>query len=228
MVSRINAMIVAGVLALAGLGSQASAADGTMMASLPPPDVIMGGEVREYTIAPQDTLTISVFQVADLNRDVEVDAAGQIRLPLIGTMSVAGKPARVVAEDISAKLRDGYVLSPDVNVTVKGSPGQRVTVEGAVVEPGVYPLVGRTTLLQVIAQAKGPEKIADEKKVAVFRTVQNRRAAALFDLTAIREGRADDPVIYGNDVVVVEQSGSKRLMETLRGAMPLIGIFRWF
>ena len=70
--------------------------------------------------------------------------------------------------------------------------------------------------------------IAEEKKVAVFRTVQNRRAAAVFDLTAIREGRADDPVIYGNDVVVVEQSGSKRLMETLRGAMPLIGIFRWF
>lgn len=226
MESRLNAIIVAGVLALAG--SQALAADRATLASLPPPDVVMGGEVREYTIAPQDTLTISVFQVADLNRDVEVDAAGQIRLPLIGALSVAGKPARVVAEDIAAKLRDGYVLSPDVSVTVKGSPGQRVTVEGAVVEPGVYPLVGRTTLLQVIAQAKGPEKIADEKHVAVFRTVQNRRAAAVFDLAAIREGRADDPVIYGNDVVVVEQSGSKRLMEQLRGALPLVGIFRWF
>ena len=218
---------MAGALALAGFGSSAVAAD-RVLASLPPPDVVMGGDVREYTIAPQDTLTISVFQVTDLNRDVEVDGAGQIRLPLIGTLSVAGKTARAVSDEIAGKLRDGYVLSPDVSVTVKGSPSQRVTVEGAVIEPGVYPIVGRTTLLQVIAQAKGPDKIADEKHVAVFRTVKNRRAAAMFDLTAIRSGRADDPVIYGNDVVVVEQSGSRRLLEQVRSAIPLLGIFRWF
>ena len=50
----------------------------------------------------------------------------------------------------------------------------------------------------------------------------------MFDLTAIRSGRADDPVIYGNDVVVVEQSGSRRLLEQVRSAIPLLGIFRWF
>ena len=133
---------MAGALALAGFGSPAVAAD-RVLASLPPPDVVMGGDVREYTIAPQDTLTISVFQVTDLNRDVEVDGAGQIRLPLIGTLSVAGKTARAVSDEIAGKLRDGYVLSPDVSVTVKGSPSQRVTVEGAVIEPGVYPIVGR-------------------------------------------------------------------------------------
>lgn len=223
---RFIGLVMAGALALAA-NSQTAAADLTL-ASLPPPDIVTGGEVREYAIAPQDVLSISVFQVADLNREVEVDAAGQIKLPLIGAMNVAGKSARVVSDEIAARLRDGYVLAPDVTVTVKGSPNQRVTVEGAVEQPGVYPLTGRTTLLQVIALAKGPDKIADEKRVTVLRTVQNRRAAAMFDLTAIRDGKAEDPVIYGNDVVVVEKSGTKSMFESFRSALPILGIFRWF
>ena len=179
-------------------------------------------------IAPLDTLEVSVFQVADLNRTVTVDANGQVSLPLVGVLDVGGKSSRAVAADIAAKLQDGYVLSPQVAVSVKESPSQRITVEGAVVQPGVYPVAGRTTLLQAIALAKGAAPLADESRVAVFRNVQNRRAVAVFDLSAIRQGRAEDPEIYANDTVVIEQSGTKTFLGQIRSVVPMLGIFRWF
>jgi len=196
--------------------------------SLPPPDAPQASTVQEYLVGPMDTLDISVFQVNDLSRTVEVDGNGQISLPLIGTLNVAGKSTQTISNEIAAKLSDGYVLSPQVSVTVKDSPNRRVTVEGSVTQPGVYPITGRTTLLQAVALARGPDSLADEKHVAIFRTVQNRRAVAVFDLAAIREGKAEDPEIYGNDMVVVERSGAKNFFNGLRSVVPMLGVFRWF
>jgi len=57
-----------------------------------------------------------------------------------------------------------------------------------------------------VAMAEGPTRVADLTKVAVFRTIDGRRAVALFDLAAIRQGRASDPAIFGDDIVVVDTS----------------------
>lgn len=215
-------------LLLAGCASSSIAPGVRVGAGLPPPDVAQASQSREYLIAPLDTLEVSVFQVADLNRTVEVDANGQISLPLVGVLRAGGKSARAVSDDIAARLREGYVLSPQVNVAVKDSPNRRITVEGAVLQPGVFPIAGRTTLLQAIALAHGAGPLADERRVAIFRTVGNRRAAAVFDLAAIRQGKADDPEVFGNDVVVVERSGAKSLLGNIRSIIPVVGIFRWF
>lgn len=179
-------------------------------------------------ISPQDTLQISVFQVDDLSRSVVVDGNGQISLPLIGVVTAGGKSTTTLANEIAAKLKDGYVLEPQVSVVITASPNQHVTVEGAVEQPGVYPLAGRTTLMQAVAMARGSSSIADERHVSVIRLVNNRRALATFDLAAIREGKADDPEIQPNDVVVIEKSGAKTLFNGIRSALPMIGMFRWF
>jgi len=218
----------AATLAFSVACSSSSIAIAAAPTSLPPPDAPQSSTVQEYLIGPMDTLDIAVFQVNDLSRTVEVDGNGQITLPLIGALNVAGKSTETVANEIAAKLSDGYVLSPQVSVTVKDSPNKRVTVEGSVGQPGVYPISGRTTLLQAVALARGADTMADERHVSVFRTVQNRRAVATFDLKAIREGKADDPEIYGNDVVVVERSGAKTFFGGLRSVVPMLGVFRWF
>jgi polysaccharide export outer membrane protein len=218
----------AATFALSAVCATSTIAVAAVSPSLPPPDAPRASTVQEYLIGPMDTLDISVFQVNDLSRTVEVDGNGQITLPLIGAMNVAGKSTQTVSNEIAAKLSDGYVLSPQVSVTVKDSPNRRVTVEGSVTQPGVYPISGRTTLLQAVALARGADSMANERHVAVFRTVQNRRAVAIFDLDAIRQGKADDPEIYGNDVVVVERSGAKSFFGQLRSVVPMMGIFRWF
>jgi polysaccharide export outer membrane protein len=58
--------------------------------------------------------------------------------------------------------------------------------------------------------------------------IDGKKQVALFDLKQIRKGKAEDPRIYGDDIVVVEQSGSKTMFSRLVKAMPMFNIFRPF
>jgi polysaccharide export outer membrane protein len=221
---RNSALAAALFLSCAFLPQGALASASTAPASVGAGALTPSGDV----ISPQDTLQVSVFQVDDLNRTVVVDSDGKISLPLIGIVQVAGKSTSVVADEIANKLRDGYVLSPQVSVLITASPSQHVTVEGQVEQPGVYPLSGHTTLLEAVAMARGVNAVADERRVAVIRVIDNRRAIAMYDLSAIRTGKSDDPEIRPNDVIVLEKSGAKSMFSNIRSIIPIVGIFRWF
>lgn len=181
--------------------------------------------VSEYRIGAQDLLEISVFQVADLNRTVRVNSAGQISLPLIGDLQAGGRTVQEVEKDIAAKLQAGFLQDPQVSVFVKEFTSQRVTVEGAVKEPGIYALNGRTTLLQALAMAKGLDQLANLRGIVIFRTVNGKKMAARFDLKAIRAGNAPDPEVFGDDIVSVDQSGSKTALRRIIESLPLFTVF---
>ena len=169
-------------------GTTGSAQRGT---SLPAPDLtaITGATAQpDYRIGPLDMLEISVFQVPDLSKTVQVNSGGQIALPLIGTVVAGGKTVGELETEISNKLQASYLQSPQVSVFVKEATSQRVTVDGAVANPGIVPLTGQTTLLQTIAVSGGMVPGADPS-VMVFRNVQGKRMAAKFDMKAIRQGR---------------------------------------
>jgi len=92
---------------------------------------------------------------------------------------------------------------------VSKAVSQKITVEGEVFKPGVYQIIGRTTLVQAIALAGGADQYADYKHIAVFRSVDKVPHAAMFNLEKTNRGRAEDPEIYRDDVIVVERSGIK-------------------
>ncbi|MDQ3040531.1 MAG: SLBB domain-containing protein, partial [Pseudomonadota bacterium] len=105
---------------------------------------------------------------------------------------------------------------------------QRVTVEGAVTTPGIFPIATRLSLLQAIALSKGPTNVADEHNVIVFRTIKRVRYLARFDLKAIRAGSAPDPELQGEDVVIVGESAGKVRLRRFIELTPLIGIWSVF
>lgn len=181
--------------------------------------------VSEYRVGPQDLLEISVFQVADLNRTVRVNTSGQITLPLIGAVQAGGRTVQELEAEIATKLIAGYLQSPQVSVFVKEFSSQRVTLEGSVKKPGIYPLTGRTSLLQAIAMAEGLDSLANLKGIVVFRMIDGKKMAAAFDLREIRAGNADDPQIYGDDIIVVDQSGSKSAMRRFLEVLPVFNTF---
>jgi polysaccharide export outer membrane protein len=181
----------------------------------------------DYRIGAQDTLDINVFQVPDLSRTVQVDSGGKILLPLIGQLTAAGRTPGELASDLERLLGKDYLKDPQVTVAVRDSTSQRVTIDGAVLSPGIYPLSGPTTLMQAVALAKGPDpKLANIRKVAVFRDVGGQRTPAFHDLAAIRAGKAPDPVIRGGDIVVVDTSGTKSFLANMGSAFPLLGLLR--
>jgi polysaccharide export outer membrane protein len=175
----------------------------------------------EYLIGPQDLLEIQVFGVEELYRKVRVNSRGSISLPLIGTIQAAGSTAEQLEARLAAELSKNYLQDPQVSVFIEEFTNLRVTVEGAVKKPGIFPLQGQTTLLQSIALAEGPDRLASSV-VKVFRIQGGgARQSLQFDLDEIRDGTIPDPLLKGDDIVVVETSTGKSVLhgvtDTLRG-----------
>lgn len=184
--------------------------------------------VAEYRIGPLDSLDITVFQVKDLTlQKAQVDAAGQIRLPLIGAVTAGGRTAAELSADIAARLGERFLQNPQVSVVVVEAVSQKVSVEGAVNEAGVFSLKGRTGLLEAIAEAKGESRTGNPRRVAIVRSVDGAPHAALFDLVAIRTGRARDPQVVAGDTVVVDGSRSGMLWRNLVETLPALIIFSY-
>jgi len=176
-----------------------------------------------YRIRALDRLNITVFQIKELTVEkMQVDASGHILLPLIGAVTARGKTTTELSNEIAERLSGKYLQSPQVSVTVEEAVSQKVSVEGAVNEAGVFELKGRTSLLEAVARAKGAAKNANLHKVTIIRTVDGTPHAASFDLAAIGQGRARNPEIVGNDVVIVDDSKSKNFWHGLVEAMPAL------
>ncbi|MDX2156955.1 MAG: polysaccharide biosynthesis/export family protein [Hyphomicrobiaceae bacterium] len=177
-----------------------------------------------YKIGPQDVLDVSVFKVPELSKSVQVADTGTINLPLVGDIAAAGQTAQDIERDLSRRLGAKYLRNPQVTVFVKEYNSQRITVEGAVKKPGVFPYRGRATLLQAIAMAEGLDAVSDTN-VVVFRSMNGKRAAAKFDISDIRTGKAQDPTIESGDVVVVATNSVKETFQNILKALPLAGVF---
>ena len=177
----------------------AKAVTGTSAETLGRPDNLTQTGVytgnSEYRIGPQDLLEVSVFLNQDLRREVRVNTGGQISLPLVGSIQAGGKTVQELEAELSAAYGKSYLQNPQINVFIKEFTSQRVTLEGNINKPGIYPITGKTTLLQAIAIGGGMERVASESSVVVFRVVKGQRMAAVFDINQIRSGEAPDPEI---------------------------------
>lgn len=193
----------------------------------PQTDRVASAPRAEYRISPDDTLDIAVYQVDALTKTVQVDGGGRISLPLIGVTQASGLTVRELEINIAKKLGAKYLQNPQVTVFLRDATGQRVTVGGAVKNPGVYQAKGDTTLTQMISLAAGLNDYADPKSIIVFRHTNEGRMAARFDMTAIQRGDAEDPAIYGGDSVVVDDSSAATTWKTFRDAVPISGAFRF-
>lgn len=196
--------------------------------SLPIPDATSSVTKGDLRIGSMDSLQIDVFGVDSLQGMYQVDFQGNLKLPLIDEVRATGLTASELSYLLEAKLGEKYLQDPNVNVTIVESVGRKVTVDGAISSPGLYPVEGRLTLLQAVAQAGGPAEGANTKKVAVFRQINGERHGAAFNLDAIRAGDAEDPQIYGNDIIVVDGSEASATYGEVLRSLPLIALFMAF
>jgi len=191
---------------------------------LPPPqgsDLITSQ--RPYLVGPFDKLTIDVFGIPELSqRDVQVDASGRISFPLVGVIDIAGKTPADIEVLLEERLRANYVRDPQVTINLKETVSQVVTIEGQVKKPGLYPVVGRMTLMRAMAVAQGTDEFSRLDDVVIFRTVGGQRMAALYNLDAVRHGMTPDPEIYADDVIMVGDSSARRLFKDFLAVMPAL------
>jgi len=184
-------------------------------------------QANSYRIGPFDVLELSVLDAPELTREERVNAEGQISVPLIGTIHVAGLTPQEVEALLARLLGEKYFQDPQVNVYVKEFNSQRITVYGLVKKPGVYSLSGETSLMDALALAGGLDEMANESKVLILRPDEKQRLRAfVVDLKKVQAGEMKDPPVYANDRIVVDRSGFKAFKKNLREGLQSL-YFLW-
>ena len=152
-------------------------------------------------------------EAVKLRQSYLVSKKGEIELPLIGKMVVAGKPLDTIATDITTLLRiNNYVKDPIVSVT---RTNFRVTVTGEVANPIMLHIQGnRLTIFEALAQTGDITLYGQRNNVKVMREENGEQVIGEIDL--MTKDVLDSPYYYlqQNDIVYVEPNGQKKRTAT--------------
>ena len=123
--------------------------------------------IEIYNLGSGDKVRITVFGHTDLSGEFLVDDTGIISMPLIGSVKSGGLTIRELEKTIIAKLKDGYLVNPSVNVeVVKFRP---FYIIGEVARPGSYPYISGMTVFNAVALAGGFTSRAKKSEVLISR-----------------------------------------------------------
>lgn len=196
----------------------------TKMTELPPPNGVDAADGSfAYRIAPLDKVSLIVADTPELTGEFRADSAGKIVLPYLGEVQAAGLTPAELSSQLNRDLRGGHFINdPRVAVNVEEADSLDYTIDGQVNAPGDYGASPDLTLMHAVAKAKGLNEYARLNDVVVFRTVDGKPFAALYDLNSIRLGLYPDPRIYPHDIVVVGDSVARRKLAQFVSALPLL------
>lgn len=108
-----------------------------------------------YLLGPDDQVEISAPELSEFgNKPVRIDGEGNVQVPLVGRVHVAGLTAQQAEQELNKALKT-YIRDPQVVVNVSEVRSQPVSVLGAVNTPGVHQVQGHKTLLEMVASAGG-------------------------------------------------------------------------
>ena len=152
-------------------------------------------DLKAYRLGIGDRLRVNVFGETDLSLEATVDGTGHISYPLLGSVLAMRKTADELAKDISVGLAAGYLVNPDVRVTV--TQYRAFYVIGQVQHAGSYPYVVGLTVEKALALAGGLTAIASTRKIYLLHE----------DMPAEKRMRVSmDTVVLPGDTLVVEES----------------------
>jgi polysaccharide export outer membrane protein len=163
-----------------------------------------------YLIGPGDSLQVFVYNNSDLSTTVPVRPDGQVTLPLVPSLPVAGLTATQAADKIQTALSN-YVKKPSVSVMVvafHGPLNQQIRVIGDAVKPQTFPYVQGMTIMDVLIQSGGLSQFADGNRAILMRRNGNQTVkyrVRLDDLIKDGDLSANAPVLPG-DILVIPQS----------------------
>ena len=155
-----------------------------------------------YRVGVDDELTISVWHEPEFSQPVIVRPDGMITLPLLNDIKVAGLTTEEVKSLLMEKLRP-VINDPQVTVIVKAVKSQKVYLVGNVAKQGMYLLAGRTTVLELIAQAGGLGPFAKGGSIYVLRKVNGSETRLPFNYKKALSGKGQNPELLPGDMIVV-------------------------
>ncbi len=171
---------------------------------LPPATFGQDIEDKNYIIGPGDVLEINVWDHLDLNRTVEISQDGSFTYPFIGQVKAANQSIFALERLITQKLADGYIVNPQVTISVTQYKNQKIFLFGEVNRPGSYVIKGKINLMELISEAEGftedrgttclivrpKNSVAQDKPLPPEKTVKNELIE--LDLDQILSGNSEN------------------------------------
>ena len=161
----------------------------------------------EYVVGTENVLQIDVYYGKDekLSQKLKVSSKGYITFPLLGEVEVVGLTVSELEKRLSALLEKDYLVNPQVSVFVEQY--STVSIFGEVKKPGVYPIEGNLSVMELISKAEGFTKIASPNKVKIIRTNQDgTKEEIMVKIKNITNKQESDVPLKAGDVVVVPES----------------------
>ncbi len=164
------------------------------------------GLATRIQIGPGDLIVVEILSVPEMSQTVRVDETGDVSFHLIGSLHLAGLTIDESKSLIAARYVAGnYLVNPQVSLLIQEYGTQGATVSGEVVRPGVYPVLGRRSLLDTLSHAGG---ITPSAKNEV--TIQRHADGSILTVTLsqdARESLAADVEVLPGDKVIVPRAG---------------------
>lgn len=160
----------------------------------------------EYQIGSGDSIRITVFQNPDLTVETRVTENGTISYPLVGSVRIGGMTIPAAEQAIARALREGnYIQQPQVNITLLQNRGNQVSVLGAVIRPGRFPLETFDIRLSEILAIAGGISPAGADVVIVTGTRDGKALRREIDIPGmfLDQRLENDLIVGGGDVIFV-------------------------
>jgi polysaccharide biosynthesis/export protein len=157
-----------------------------------------------YHIGIEDDLQISVWKEPELSTTVVVRPDGMITLPLLSDIYVVGLQTMELQTLLTEKLKP-FVNEPQVTVVVRSIKSRKVYVYGQAMKAGAYPLVGRKTVLEVLAEAGGLNLFAKKGSIYIIREIAGKKQKIPFNYKSALQGKDpnDNFELVPGDIIVV-------------------------
>lgn len=162
--------------------------------------------VEDTALGESDVVEIKVFREPDLAGVYRVAPSGEIDFPFIGKVIVLGKDANAVAEEIRARLADGFLKNPQVSVFVREHNSQKIHVLGQVNKAGTFSYQPGMTIVEAITLAGGFTKLAATNRVRVTRVIESKEQVFDVPVGDIGSGKAPNFQLRAGDIVFAAEA----------------------
>jgi protein involved in polysaccharide export with SLBB domain len=162
-----------------------------------------------YVLSANDQVAVEVFGEDDLRTNGRLNPEGNLSVPLLGSIHLAGLTLTQAAAKLTELYGRDYLVNPRVNVMLLSYAKRRFSILGQVNRPGSYEMPdsspGGIDLLEAIAMAGGYTRIAAPERVTVRR--HNASGDQIFKVNAKRftkESGGGFRVVPGDTITVGE------------------------
>ncbi len=162
--------------------------------------------VKGGIIGPGDVLTIRVYQEADLTGDYRVETDGTLHFPFLGQVPVKDHTPSEIGVLLAERLRQGWLVNPEVSVFVKEFNSRKVFVFGQVKNPGTFTFTDGMTIIQAITLAGGFTPSALRNRTSVARTAQGMETREVVLVDRIADGSTPNYPLLPGDIVFIPDS----------------------